>query len=278
MRFLCAVVLLFGSALPAIAQDDRGWGFSGSYRGSANADGVVTKAEPMLNYTFNNHFRTYFGVPFYLVNVSSSTTTAGGGTMTGIGNAFVGARLAIDSDAVNYSSTLELTAPTGDKTRGFSTGRVTADWTNRLSRRFGGLTPFGSAGIANTVSDTNFFLRPFTSLGIIGHFEGGTTYDLSRAVSVGASGYAVRASGQQTVVSKLVRSGSGSQGNGNNKNRVFETQSQTVVPADLVNDHGLSAWVTVSPQPQYDFHVGYSRSVNYSLNSLFFGIGFRVGK
>src|SRR5437773_615429 len=76
-------------------------------------------------------------------------------------------------DALSYSSTLELTAPTGDKARGFTTGRATADWTNRFSHKMDSFTPFGSAGLANTVSDTKFFVRPFTSLGMVVHFEGG---------------------------------------------------------------------------------------------------------
>ena len=52
---------------------------------------------------------------------------------------------------LNYSSTLEGTAPTGDKAAGFSTGRTTVDWTNRFSHTFSAVTPFASAGLANTV-------------------------------------------------------------------------------------------------------------------------------
>src|SRR5262249_42887732 len=154
-------VLIVGMAVPVTAEEERGWSFSGSFHGSSNSDGVVTKAEPVLGYTFNRHLSTYTGLPFYFVNLSSSTTSATGGTMTGIGNAFLGFRFSAASDVLDYSSNVELTAPTGDKTRGFSTGRVTADWTNRFSRTFSSLTPFGSIGVANTVSDTAFFVRPF---------------------------------------------------------------------------------------------------------------------
>src|SRR5262249_28125881 len=144
------------------------------------------------------------GVPFYFVNLSSRAASTSGGTMSGIGNAFVGLRAGISNEVVNYSSTVELTAPTGDKSRGFSTGRVTADWTNRFSRKFSSVTPFGSAGIANTVSDTAFFIRPFTSLGLVAHFEGGATYDISHRSWLGASAYAVRGSGQQRIISKVI--------------------------------------------------------------------------
>ncbi len=283
MRLVCAIVLVVGMALPARAQSERGWSFSGSFNGSSNSDGTVTKAEPILGYSFNNHVETYAGLPFYFVNLwpaSTTTATTTNGWTSGLGNAFVGFRLNVPNDTVNYSSTLELTMPTGDKSRGFSTGRVTADWTNRFSHRFDSFTPFGSFGIANTISDTAFFVRPFTSLGLVGHFEGGVSYDLSRYVRVAASAYAVRAAGDQTIVSKVVKRSATSSTNssGRGKNRVFETQTESVVPAEIANDHGASTWVSVGPRSDVDFHVGYSRSMNYDFNTLFFGVGFRVGK
>ena len=160
MRLACAIVLVVGLVLPAKAQDERGWSFSGSFSGSSNTDGIVMKTDPTLGYTFSSHFQTYAGVPFYFVNMSSTAPTTGtasaGGFMNGIGNAFLGGRFDVSSDSLNYSSTLELTAPTGDKARGFTTGRATADWTNRFSHKMDSFTPFGSAGLANTVSDTKF--------------------------------------------------------------------------------------------------------------------------
>jgi hypothetical protein len=281
MRFMCAIILVVGLALPAQAADDgKGWSFFGRFSGSSNSDGLVTKAESGLGYSFNNHWSTYTGVPFYFVNRSSSTTTGTSGFMSGVGNAFLGFRFAAKSDLMNYTSNLEFTAPTGDTSRGFSTGRVTADWTNTLSTKVSSLTPFGSIGIANTVSDTAFFVRPFTSLGKVGHFEGGATYDLLPAVRVGLSAYAVQGSGQQRVISKVKRDAtttSGSSTTRGSANRVFDNQMETV-SAGIVNDHGFSTWFGVSPKPEVDFHAGYSRSVNYDFNTLFFGVGFHVGK
>jgi hypothetical protein len=285
MRFLCALVLIIGLALPIEAQENRGWSFSGTFSGSANSAGVVTKAEPVLGYRFNRHVSMYSGLPVYFVNLSPppSDVTASGGFMQGLGNAFLGFRLEANSEMLDYTSNLEFTAPTGDKSRGFSTGRMTVDWTNRFSRTFSSLTPFGSVGIANTVSDTSFFLRPFSSLGVVGHFEGGAAYDISPVVRVGASGYAVRGSGEQRVISRVIRdlpvtTTSVARGRDNLTLRnLFETQTETVSTAELVNDHGFSSWLGVTVTPEVDFHVGYSRSVNYDYNTIFFGIGFHIG-
>jgi hypothetical protein len=130
---------------------------------------------------------------------------------------------------VNYSSSLEGTAPTGDEAV-VSAGRTTVDWTNRFSHTFSAVTPFASAGLANTVFDTSFFVRPFTSLGIVSHFDGGAKLRVSQAIDVGASAYALRASG-----------------------------------AHASSKNGLSDLVT-------------TRSEGYDVNTLFFGVGFRVGK
>src|SRR5215471_16338707 len=100
MRLVCAIVIVLGLVLPARAEEERGWMFSGSFSGSSNSDGTVMKAAPALGYNFNNHFQTYAGVPFYIVNLSSTATSAtpttspSGGFVNGIGNAFLGARLA----------------------------------------------------------------------------------------------------------------------------------------------------------------------------------------
>jgi hypothetical protein len=228
-------------------------------------------------------------------STTTTTTTAtstSGGFMSGVGNAFVGARLTVNNDAINYSSTLELTGPTGDKSLGFSTGRATADWTNRFSHRFDSFTPFGGLGLANTISDTTFFVRPFTSLGLVSHFEGGGAFDLSDHVRIIGSAYAIGAVGNQRIISKVIKreiassassgnTGTSGRGNssssGDNPNRVFNTQTETVVSAQAADDHGVSTWIGVSPG-QGDFYIGFSRSMHYDYNTLFFGMGFRIGK
>lgn len=302
MRLACTIVLVLGIVLPASAEQEGGWSFAGNFSGSSNSDGTVMKVAPMLGYNFTSHLQTYAGLPFYMVNLSSTatstttttttpTTSTSGGFVSGIGNAFVGARLAVNSEAVNYSSTLELTGPTGDKSLGFSTGRVTADWTNRFSHRFDSFTPFGSLGLANTISDTNFFVRPFTSLGLVSHFEGGGALDISHNVRVNGSAYAIGAVGNQTIISKVVKRqlaasvssgttvtpGKASASAGANTNGVFNTETETVVTAQVADDHGVSTWIGVSPG-QGDFYIGYSRSMHYDFNTLFFGMGFRIGK
>ena len=56
-----------------------------------------------------------------------------------------------------------------------------------LSPRGGRFTPFFSGGVGNTISDTHFFYRPFSTLGVVGHIEGGTSIQLIRMIRLGGS-------------------------------------------------------------------------------------------
>src|SRR5206468_2431801 len=165
----------------------------------------------------------------------TTSTTTSPGFVKGMGNAYLGFQLAADNPAVNYASNLVFTAPTGDKDKGFSTGRMTVDWNNSFSHSFSSVTPFANAGIANTISDTSFFVRPFSSLGLVAHFDGGATASLSPFARVGASAYAVRGSGEQRIISKVRQRDlqtTQPTTSGSSSKRVFQTSGETLTSAD----------------------------------------------
>jgi len=276
---LCAVLISLGGALPVHAEDGPGWTFSGHFQGSSNSSGLVMKADPSLGYSFSRHSQVYVGLPFYFVNRSSTTTTttSTSGFVNGIGNAFVGLHLGVSHQALDFDSNVEATAPTGDKDKGFSTGRATVDWTNRFSHTFSAITPFARVGVANTVSDTSFFVRPFSSLGLVTHFDGGAELQIAPLVTAGASAYGIRGSGEQRIFSKVKNNSLTAGAGTTSAKRVFDTNSETVGSADLTNDKGFSGWLAIHARSGVDFQAGYTRSVGYDLNTFFFGVGFRVG-
>jgi hypothetical protein len=287
MRSFCIVFIVIAVAAPVFAQDGQGWTFSGRLSGTSNSSAFVTKADSTLGYGVNRHLHTYVGVPVYIVKGSSTTQTPST-FMSGLGNAYLGFNVYADSDSVNYTSTVEATAPTGSRDEGFSTGHVTVDWTNSFSHSFSSVTPFASIGLANTVSDTSFFVRPFTSSGLVSHFDGGATFALAPFADLGASGYAVKASGEQTIISKSFRElaaapttptspTSNLRGQATDKTPVFKNNRRILGGPELADDHGFSTWVAARAS-KMDFQVGYTRSVGYDLNSVFFGVGFRIGQ
>lgn len=298
-------LLLFPAVIYAAgAPDDaQGWWFSERFVGTSNDAGIVLKSNSTIGYHFTDHVQVYGGLPVYLTRQSPSAGTAGGAQfVNGVGNAFTGLLVSAHGESLRYSSDLVVTAPTGDQARGFSTGHVTVDWTNTFSHPFTRFTPYGSAGLANTISDTEFFVRPFTTKGAVVHAEGGSLWKLASHLNAGASIYSVRAAGAQEIVSKVVEipqanpstssqkagtlspvttavgslTGNGNS-TGNSNKTVFETTHQTVTTSDAVDDHGFSTWLSLRANEMTDFQIGYSRSVAYQFNSLFFGIGFRAG-
>lgn len=204
----------------------------------------------------------------------ASSLTTGSTSSTGIGNLFGMLHTAWKNPTLNYAASLTGSAPTGDTKKGLSTGHATFDWDNRMDHDLGRLTPFADAGLANSVSDTRFFKRPFTSYGNVAHFEAGTDVDLSHSFSLTLSAYDLAPWGTQTVISRLVSQGA--TGNAGQHGRVFEQNHVTTGTTSLTQDNGYTIGLSVSPKPYLDLEIGYTRSVHYALNTVSFGVGFNL--
>jgi hypothetical protein len=233
-KFLYWIVAL-GMSVSAMGQDspqvDQEKGFTAieSFQGSLNSSNKLLRLDSTLGYDFNKHFGVFAGVPMYYSNILDTSLASTTGTSVrraneGIGNIYLGLAFRVPHDEWSFTSTITAAAPTGSTKKGYSTGRVSVDWSNRFGRTFHRITPFVGAGLANTVSDTPLVTRPFTSLGVVGHLEEGAEYDLGHHFSVGASAYQIFPSGSQTVFSQVIlpdQSGQGQSGNagqGNNGN------------------------------------------------------------
>jgi hypothetical protein len=293
---------------PLFAQDAQdsspnGFVFGAEMQGSYSSIGTITKLDASAGYVFNRHFMTDAGVPYYFVFPSASTTASTGfESVEGIGNAYAQIAFMFPNPAVNYASTVTGTGPSGDRNKGLSTGHATVDWNNHVDRNFGRWTPFGEAGIANTVSDTTFFVRPFTTYGFVAHGQGGLRYRFARWLQAGAAGYVVEPYGRQTIVSRVVTEESLTSGAiaspvtlpstpvtpplgtllGGLLNppttpaAVFETSTVTSGTAALARDSGVSTWLQLGKTPGLSLQVGFTRSRNYDLNTLSFGVGYTL--
>ena len=263
------------STTPAAAsqtsKDETGFASYLEFGGTHNTDGTIYDLTTSVGYNFTKHFGMDVGLPIYFVRPSSST---GGSSSNGIGNPFADAHVKWLSPVVNFGSVLTGFAPLADSKKGLSTGHGTYDWTNHVDHGFGSLTPFGEVGISNTVVDSRLFLRPFTTYGFNTHFRLGANYDVWKIISVGASGYDIVPSGQQTVFSRVVAGNTIAASHG----RVFLNNQQTTGTADIVKDHGFSAWVDANPGRYVDMELGFTRSMSYDLNSVSFTIGLNVGR
>lgn len=271
---LTLTVTLPATVLPAGENEGRpllSVGFSAS-----NYDpGWIVKMDASGGYRFGRHFEFTAGVPVYFVRFPEGELEDTSGSKTGIGNVYINLRAMTEGAGFYFSSSIRAAAPTADKEEGFSTGRMTVDWNNYLEYDAGYLAPFASVGIANSVSDTHFFTQPYSSLGIVGQFEGGLLLNPAWWIGFGGSGYAVAPSGEQKIYSRVYRSpmmdsGAGATDALRRRRGVLEESFYTVGDADLVKDRGFSTWVDVYAVPDLSFEAGFSRSVTYEWNTYFF--------
>lgn len=284
LRAAVAALALSATALcQQPATDNTGFTSSVEFGGSAGSGEHVLKLDTDAGYNFSQHVGVNFGVPFYFAG-GSTTSTTGGKTSyssSGIGAPHAAVVLNFANPSVNYTTAGTVFFPAGDTTHGLSSGQTSFDWNNRFEHAFGRVTPFGEAGISNTMVDTRQFNRPYTTHGNNAHLLGGLGVDLTDKINWGASVYDIAPWGTQTVYSRTVAHQSGAAAVSTTKaqnNRFFAQNGVTTGTADIAKDDGFSTWVDLSPSPVVEIEVGYTRSVRQSLNEVSFGVKVDVAK
>jgi hypothetical protein len=271
-------ILIIAGALTAAAQGssvptgraNNVLDWNESFEGSTGASGQ----EMVLNSSATLHFGRFSvgaGMPVYF---NRSIFPSQATVSEGIGDAFVKLGASWNGFLLNYNTVLTGAAPTGDPAKGFGTGHATFDWNNRIDHDFKILIPFVDAGVANSISDTEFFHRPFTSFGYLAHIEAGADVDLTHSFSLLVSGYEIAPWGTQTIISRDVVNGA--TGTGGQDGRVFEVNHLTAGPAFINQDNGFTAGLTFHPKPYLDLAVGYTRSISFAFNTFSWRMGINM--
>jgi hypothetical protein len=246
------------SAATKTAGEEKGFTLTETYEGSADADGFISDINSTAGYIFNQHFSISMGVPYLFVSPSTSKT--GATSASGMGNPSLGVRYSRKGSLFAFSTGLNGAFPVVSSAKGLSTGHATFDWDNRFAHGFDRLTPFLDIGVANSVPDTRFLHRPYTSLGTLGHFEGGSELDLSNKFSVSASGYYILPWGAQQIFVRGKKSSPGSIKGG----------------ASLTRDDGITLGLDYNLARFVDLSAGYSYSAYSVLNTVSFGLELNV--
>jgi hypothetical protein len=266
-----------GQSATAPAFSDRGayetFGFASSHDSSL---GWTSEMDTGLGYDFSNEFSVQAGVPLYLVSASTKSTQGTGTTTStnryaALGDASLGLSFHPKFDGFGFTTGLVGTAPTGNRTNGISTGRVTWNWNNRAEKDFNRLTPFVEATLGNSLGNTKRFRRPFTTLGMVSTYTGGTTIDLFKKVSFEASAYDVLPFGDQKIYSHNGKLADPT------KKRSFEKAAVTSGTASLTKDHGFSGDFSVNPTNRVAVDLAYTRSIAYALDTYSATVSFRLG-
>jgi len=259
-----------------------GWMLGTRFEGSTSGDGSVYDLGTGVGYNFSHRFGIDLGVPYFFVGTPTSIKGKNPSAVSGRGFGDLGAniRFFLPGKATNYASTFHLAAPSGDKSKGFSTGHATWNWSNHLEHAWGDFTPYIDGGVGNTVADTRHFRRPFTTFGYNVAFEAGTEVDAG-PVSLSASAYDVAPWGSQALISRVFRCGSGakcaSAGKSTNR-RNYLNSSVSSGDASLARDNGFNASAEYKPpkMKMVDLEVDCSRSVPLRLNTFSFGIALDI--
>jgi hypothetical protein len=277
LRIRCFVLAVtFCACVGSFARaQQKGFTEVETFQGTVNSDSRLFKLDSTVGWDFNKHFGVFTGVPVYFANTpasSTTTTTTASTSARGIGNAYVGMAFRAPNSTLDYASAITVAAPTGSTTNGFSTGRAGFDWTNRFSHSFSRFNPFVEGGLSNTVPDSAFSTRPFTSLGAITHWEEGADFEAVKHVYLGASGYEIFPFGNQKLFSRVANGGG--KGKGGN---TFDNAAQSS-GTGLTRENGFNAWVAFEPTPLWRVETGFTRSATFGLNSFAFNLRFNVGK
>jgi hypothetical protein len=256
---------------------NQGMNAYSTFEGSGSSSGAIFDMNNMVGYDFNAALGFDVGVPFYFVAPPAQPGVAS--TAAGVGNFYLDGRMTLESHVVDYLPTATVTFPTGNTSKGLSTGSVTYDLDSRFQHDFGVWTPFFDVDVGNSLDNTNnpdvrVIRRPFLTLGKVAQFKAGPEVHITERIILSADYYRVVPWGPQTVISRVVKPGK--TGKGGKSGRVYEVVQKTVGGANLVSDNGFDASVAFSPKRFMDLSLAFNHSTHYALNSVSFSLGFNL--
>ena len=259
---------------PPAANQEKGMTESVEFDGSSNSSGAVYELDSGVGYAFSRHFAIGLGVPVYF---AQSSTSGKSNSVYQLGDPSLGLQFKFPNPQLSYNTSLTGVFPTATTKHGFSTGRVTYDWSNHLDHAFSFLTPFVDAGVANSIMDTRLYHRPYTTLGYNAQFGAGANKDVWKFFTASAAAYDILPWGPQKMYSRIVGLQSGTNPLAGKHGRVFEASASTSGSASLTRDNGYSASLDANPTRFLDLGMGFTRSVRYALNTISFTVGVNIG-
>lgn len=262
-----------GSAPAATNEQTGGPTLRTSLDGSVTSGSDVYVWTTAAGYIFNPHFSANVGVPILFVRGTTSTGTST--SSSGLGNIFSQLQFVQKSSDLNFAAVATVALPTGDSSQGLSTGRLTADLTGQVAKPWGRFTPFFSAGAGNSIFDSRDWQRPYSTLGKVAHLEGGTAFDLARALRLSASFFDIAPWGDQKVYSRVVGKGL-STGGRSKHGRVFLDNGLTTGSSSIDSDQGFSAALDFNPTKIVNFDLAYTHSVQFQQDILSFSVGLNL--
>lgn len=260
--------------VPGVSTVFRGVNGGVTYSGiHSSGVGWYQAVSPAISFTFSRHYSAdVTGLIYAHRLVESAPPMAPPGApprplveryTSEPGDTLIGLHANFNPGALEDTATVSLTAPTGNRSEGLGTGRVTFDFDNRAERfvrQAGFLLDLG-AGDSSTLFN-NLVLENYSSLGALAHFETGTEVWLWGSNSIQSVAYEELPWGSQKVYSAQGRPGT--------------PASTTILSNSGSEDNGFTTTVSVPLDAHVLLLSYYNRSLRHHLDTVSVGITFVV--
>ena len=243
--------------------------------------GWYSAMTPAVNYSFSRRFSAdastsiYFNRP--VQNTDPATATAHPLVKEGMepGDTLIGLHAFFEPGSLQDTITASLTAPTGDRAKGFGSGQVTYDFSNRLERYFGQLALVLDVGAGNSSGLFNDMVsKDYSSVGGLAHFESGLVYWFPHRIYIEAVAYEQLPLGSQTVYRTVPREkGRGEDDGGGRGDPPPPDPAPVKTTVTTVSeDNGFTAFMGIPLTRNISLSGYYNRSLRQRLDTVSFGV------
>jgi hypothetical protein len=249
--------------VPGLSPTLHGWNVGATVIGAhESTTGWATIFIPAIGYSFNDTFSIDATVPIYMFRLANSLSTHPKPNALLVnqrgepGDVVFGLHAQFIPRQFQYQLTGLVTAPTGDKDYGLTTGRVTFDISNHFERSFGRLTPNLEMGGGDSTYLVNRILnKNYTSLGPLAHFQIGLGIELIRGISFESEAYEQLPIGDQKIY--------GPSRNG---------KATIIIGHNVTEDNGFINALDVPLDRHITFSGYYSRSLRFRADTAAIGV------
>ncbi len=262
--------------VPGLSTLFRGLNAGVTYSGvHGSSIGWYEVAAPAVSYTISSHYSVDASTLIYLhrlvqnVNTGPQPTQRQALAIGDTGDTFIGLHGSYHLRTFDDTVTASLTAPTGDRSAGLGTGRVTFDF-NNLVQRYVKQTGFlVNLGIGDSSSlASNLVTQNYNSLGVLAHFQTGTIFWLMRRYYLQSVAYEDLPLGSQTVYSILSPPG------GNGGGPPGGQSSNVVTSTSASEDNGFITQAGIPLSEHLTLSGYYNRSLRQHLDTVSVGMTF----
>ncbi|MDR3792928.1 MAG: hypothetical protein P4L03_06065 [Terracidiphilus sp.] len=263
--------------VPGMSSLMRGVNGGITYAGAHNSTiGWYEVMVPAVSYSFSEHYSADASATIYLHRLVQNQTPATSQSERLVldigdsGDTLIGLHGSFHPKMFDDLATVSLTAPTGNRTNGLGTGRVTFDFSNRVERFFGRKGVHLDLGIGDSSAVANSLLmRDYNTLGALAHFDTGVAIWLKRYGFVQTSAYEQLPIGSQKVY-ELVRTGSNSPGSSGSQ------ATEVLISSGVSEDNGLTTSFGIPVSAHILFSGYYNRSLRQHQDTVSLGMTFVV--